>query len=67
MVGFSYLAFMANEKNNNNQVICYVALAVLFQPFFKIALGRTLWNIVDLIVGVGLIVSIVIESKKRNN
>jgi hypothetical protein len=35
--------------------VVFVILALLFQPFFKIALGRTLWNIVDVIVGIGLI------------
>lgn len=40
------------------QQAIYIALAILFQPFIKIALGRTIWNIVDVIVGVGLIVSI---------
>jgi apolipoprotein N-acyltransferase len=30
--------------------IIWIAIAILFQPFFKIALGRTLWNIVDMIV-----------------
>jgi hypothetical protein len=35
----------------------------LFQPIFKIALGRDLWNIVDVFVGVGLIVSVVIKPK----
>jgi hypothetical protein len=44
-------------------MIIYVALAILFQPFFKIALGRELWNIVDGIVGIGLIVSLVKKSK----
>jgi len=35
-----------------------IALAVLFQPIFKIALGRELWNIADVIVGSSLLVSI---------
>ncbi len=39
-------------------MIVYGALALLFQPFFKIALGRELWNIVDLIVGIGLLLSV---------
>jgi len=39
-------------------------LAILFQPLLKIALGRELWNVVDVIVGVGLLVSVVI--KKQN-
>ena len=37
----------------------FAALALLFQPFFKIALGRTMWNVVDVLVAVGLIVLIV--------
>lgn len=30
-------------------------LCLAFQPFYKIALGRTMWNIVDVIVAIGLI------------
>jgi len=33
---------------------------------FKIALGRQMWNIVDVIVGVGLLVSIFIKNKLPN-
>ena len=39
-------------------------LALLFQPFYKIALGRTVWNIVDVIVAIGLIVLFFYEWKK---
>ena len=39
-------------------------LALLFQPFYKIALGRTVWNIVDVIVAIGLIVLFIYEWKK---
>jgi hypothetical protein len=42
MVGFIYLAYSANQKENKNEVFIYLALAILFQPFFKIALGRTI-------------------------
>ena len=31
------------------------SLALLFQPFIKIALGRELWNVVDVIVAIALI------------
>ena len=31
------------------------ALALLFQPFFKLALGRTIWNIVDVMVAIFLV------------
>ena len=55
MIAFGFLAFNANERNNQTEKTIYIILAILFQPIFKIPLGRTLWNIVDLIVGVGLI------------
>ncbi|MGV4413826.1 DUF6804 family protein [Chryseobacterium sp. T1] len=55
LVGFSYLAIDAYRKKRMTEVFVFVALAVLFQPFLKIALGRTLWNIVDVMVAIGLL------------
>ena len=52
---FAYAAYEENESGSKELVIVFVVLAILFQPFFKIALGRTLWNIVDVVVGLGLI------------
>lgn len=52
---FGYAAYRENEDGKNELVVVFVILALLFQPFFKIALGRTLWNIVDVLVGIGLI------------
>ena len=45
-------------------MILFIALALLFQPFFKIALGRTIWNIVDVLVAVFLLGSIFVTAKK---
>ena len=64
MVGFILLAFRANKAGKQTGMIIYGSLALLFQPFFKIALGRQMWNIVDVIVGVGLILSIFIKPQK---
>ena len=58
MIGFAYFAYLANKQTNNNSVFIYLVFALLFQPFVKVALGRTIWNIVDLIVGIGLLFSI---------
>jgi predicted membrane protein len=61
MIVFAYLAYLAysaNEQNRKNDMFIYITLALLFQPFIKIALGRTIWNIVDLIVGIGLLISL---------
>jgi len=66
MVGFLILAYSNYKRNEslNSTVIIYLALALLFQPFIKVALGRTIWNIVDVVAGVGLITSIFWKSKK---
>jgi len=58
MIGFSYLAFTVNEQKNKNEFFIYITLALLFQPFIKITLGRSIWNIVDVIVGACLIISL---------
>lgn len=63
LVGFGVLAYQANQQGKQTEMIIYGALALLFQPFFKIALGRELWNVVDVIVGVGLIISLLKKSK----
>jgi len=63
LVGFAILAYQANQQGSQTEIIVYVGLALLFQPFFKIALGRQLWNIVDVVVAIGLIASIFMKPK----
>ncbi len=58
LFGFSILAYQANQQEKPTEMLVYGALALLFQPFFKIALGREIWNIVDVIVGIGLLGSV---------
>lgn len=55
LVGFVLLAFQARKEGRQTEMIIFGSLALLFQPFFKIALGRQLWNVVDVLVGIGLI------------
>lgn len=64
LIGFIFLAYQAQLQEKTNEVVVYIILALLFQPFFKLALGRMLWNAVDVVVGVGLILSMVKPSKK---
>ena len=49
LIGFALLAYDAHKKGNSTEMIIYGALALLFQPFFKIALGRQFWNVVDVV------------------
>lgn len=67
LIGFAILAYQANQQNKQTEMIVYGALALLFQPLFKIALGRELWNIVDVIVGIGLLISIFLKPKANQN
>jgi hypothetical protein len=61
MIVFGWFAYDAYEEKKKTEALIYVALAILFQPVFKIALGRFTWNIVDVVVGVGLIASVFIR------
>lgn len=61
LIGFSILSYKAYEHNKHIEMIIFAGLALLFQPFFKISLGREIWNIVDVVVGVGLLLSIFIK------
>lgn len=55
MTGFAILAY--NERKNKALLTIWVLSAILINPFFKVALGRTIWNIVDVIWAVSLILS----------
>lgn len=63
---FCYFSLYHYNISEKSYALLFLFLAILFQPFIKIALGRELWNIVDVIVGVLLIVS-VFKRKDNNN
>ena len=65
MIGFAIMAYQYYEKENVSLAITFGGLALLFQPFIKVALGRTLWNIVDVIVAVVIIVLAYSEFRKK--
>lgn len=66
LIGFAILAYQANQHGRQTEMIIYGGLALLFQPFFKVALGRQMWNIVDVVVGLGLLASIFLIPKTEN-
>ena len=53
------------KQKKNGLGFLFAVLAVLFQPFFKIALGRTIWNLVDIVIAVFLFVIIIKRFKKK--
>lgn len=58
MIGFSIIAYDAYKSDNQKVSLIFIVIAVLFQPFFKVSLGREIWNFVDVVVGIGLLLTI---------
>ena len=54
MIIFGCMAF--NFYKNKQIIFCVIAgsLSLLFQPFFKMAFGRVIWNLIDVIVAIAL-------------
>jgi hypothetical protein len=48
-------AYIAYQERGNQMMWIFIGLAILFQPIEKIALGRTLWNIIDFLVALFLV------------
>lgn len=56
MIVFAVFAFLYYEQNCKKMAITFCSLALLFQPFVKIVLGREMWNVVDVVVAILLFV-----------
>jgi hypothetical protein len=66
LIGFGILAYQSKSQYNNTEMVVYGTLALLFQPFFKIALGRDIWIIIDVIVALGLILNLIMRRNTLN-
>lgn len=66
MVSFGILAFLTFE-NNKVWFIIWLSSAILINPIFKIALGREIWNIIDIIWSILLIITIFLKSENEYN
>jgi uncharacterized membrane protein YhdT len=70
MTGFIVLAYLDREKEDKTIMIIWICSAVLINPIFKIALGRTLWNIVDVIWSILLLTTLIMDynaDRKKNH
>ena len=52
---FLYLAY--EEQDKKEWMIVWLMTSLLVQPIFKIALGREIWNLVDIAFALILIIS----------
>lgn len=64
LVCFTFMGYDYYQRKDVPMAFVFFGLAVLFQPVVKIALGRTLWNIVDVVVAIFLIVLTFIDKPK---
>ena len=64
MVVFGIMAYRYYVNNKMIAMVVFGVLALLFQPFYKIALGRTTWNVVDVLVAALLIALFVMELRQ---
>lgn len=62
-LAFGVMAYRFYRDRKEVLTYTFGVLALLFQPFYKIALGRTIWNVVDLVVAIGLIILFLCERK----
>lgn len=58
------LAYSYYQREKMVAAGVFGVLALLFQPIYKIALGRNVWNIVDVVVAVFFIVLFFMEKRQ---
>ncbi len=63
MVVFGLMAYQYYCRNKTIAATTFSVLALLFQPIYKIALGRTTWNVIDVVVAALLIGLYVLEKR----
>lgn len=64
-IAFGLMAFKFYKERREKLAYTFCTLVLLFQPFYKISLGRTVWNIIDIIVAIGLIILFFWEWNER--
>lgn len=62
---FAYLAYDYFRMKRDVMGFLFAALALLFQPFFKVSLGRIIWNVVDVLVAALLIYLLITALGRR--
>ena len=62
---FGIYAYRCFAVKKEGLTLVFATLALLFQPFAKVGFNRVTWNIIDVIVAIGLIVLFFWEWKNR--
>ena len=65
LAGFAFLSYNSYNSGRQTEMFIFGTLALLFQPFYKIYPGHEMWSILDVVVAVGLILSIWVDRNKK--
>jgi len=55
MVACGWMAYQYYMRQKEVAMWVFITIAMLFQPFYKISLGRSIWNVIDVVVAIFLI------------
>ncbi len=64
MVAFGLIAYRYHVNHKTTAACVFGVLTLLFQPIYKIALGRTAWNIVDVLVALLLVGLYLLQTRR---
>ncbi len=64
---FSFKALIAYKEEKTLNIFINLFLLILFQPFYKLVLGKFFWNSIDVLVGTYLIISLRIFKPKLSS
>ncbi|MHB8853604.1 MAG: DUF6804 family protein [Ignavibacteriaceae bacterium] len=61
LVGFIYFAYLDNKGKIKLTPLIFIVAAIIINPIIKIPFGRSVWQIIDIIFSVILLLSIFLE------
>jgi hypothetical protein len=65
MIGFFMLAYADANKPDNTLSILWFCSGLLINPFIKVALGRELWNLLDVLWAILLTTTLIADVRKH--
>ena len=60
-IGFGWLCYKEYEENRYITGLLCGACAILLQPILKIHFSRQLWNSIDVVIAIALIIWVIID------
>lgn len=63
MVACGWMAYQYYMRQKEVAMWVFITIAMLFQPFYKISLGCTIWNVIDVVVAIFLVLIYFVEKR----